>query len=297
MMLQTDDPTLAPDPSPALVAPTAGGAALVQALTAALDKVAEAIAEADPVEMVHDARKALKEYRALLRLIPDPAAKTARHTASATARTLSATRDRQAARDALAALRKADMITELGQAQALALIDAKPHPAADDADHRATLQAYLAAARADHEAHLNATATATDVVAGLRKAYAQARRTRDWSHPEGLHELRKRVVTHRYQMAFAADFSRGGKGEKRARRAQRLRDVLGLHQDLETLKQLLPAALGTADEAALSDVAAASRALQRRLVKQARASHMRLFRRRPSEFEARVRRALPPPPH
>ena len=36
------------------------------------------------------------------------------------------------------------------------------------------------------------------------------------------------MVTHRYQMTFAAEISRGGKREKRARNAQRLRDILGL---------------------------------------------------------------------
>lgn len=271
------------------------GDALVDTLTAALDKVAEAATEDDPVEMVHDARKALKEYRALLRLVPGEAAKAARRGAAATARTLSAARDRQAARDALAALEAAGLIPAVEAAQARAVIDALPHTPAETADHRAVLRTFLATARADHADHLDAAARAADVVRGLRKAYAKAYAATDWSRPEGLHDLRKRVVTHRYQMAFAADISRGGKGEKRSREAQRLRDILGLCQDLEALKLLLADALGTKDEAVMSDIAAASRAFQRKLVKQAQARHAQLFRHRPRRFEDRLRRRLAPP--
>ncbi|WP_341989249.1 CHAD domain-containing protein [Azorhizobium sp. AG788] len=294
MSLQTEAPTPLEE-LPLAVTANPPGDALVETLTAALDKVADAATADDPVEMVHDARKALKEYRALLRLVPGDAAKTARHAAAATARTLSAARDRQAAREALEALEDADLIPAPHAAQAMAVIDALPHAAAEDADHRAVLLAFLATARADHADHLDTAARAADVVAGLRKAYAKAYAAKDWSRPESLHDLRKRVVTHRYQMAFAADISRGGKGGKRARSAQRLRDILGLYQDLEALKLILAAALGTAHEAVMSDIAAATRTFQRKLVKQAQARHAQLFRHRPRQFEDRLRRRFAPP--
>ncbi len=296
MTLQTQPPIpLADATSPP--ATSAAGEALAEALAAALDEVAEAAADPDAVEMVHDARKALKAYRALLRLVPGEAAKAARQEAAATARAMSAARDRQAARDALAALVDAKLISAQDADQAAALIEVQPQTLDPAGDHSSQLLAFLARARAAQADHLAAAARAADVVAGLRKAYAKGYAAKDWTRPESLHDLRKRVVTHRYQMTFAAEISRGGKGEKRARNAQRLRDILGLYQDLEALKQVLATALGTQDEAVMSEIAAASRAFQRRLVKQAQARHARLFRHRPQQFAARIQQRLTPPSH
>lgn len=294
MTLQTYSPVPLADAAPSPTS-SAVGDALVEALADVLDQVAEAAAEPDPVERVHDARKALKAYRALLRLVPGPVAKAARQAAAATARAMSAARDRQAARDALAALEDAEVIRARDADQARVLIEAQPQTDDPASDHGAQLLAFLARARAEQADHLAPAARAADVVAGLRKAYAKAYAATDWTRPESLHDLRKRVVTHRYQMAFAAQISRGGKGEKRARAAQRLRDILGLYQDFEALKQLLAGALGTQDEAVMSEITAASRSFQRRLAKQARARHARLFRHRPRHFADRMRKRLEPP--
>ena len=58
--------------------PRSAGDALADALAATLETVAAAVADPDPEEMVHDARKAMKQYRALLRLIPGEDAKAER---------------------------------------------------------------------------------------------------------------------------------------------------------------------------------------------------------------------------
>lgn len=286
--------TATPQPAPpaafaSLVAEEAG-TALAAALAAALDQVAEALAEADPVEMVHDVRKALKAYRALLRLVPGPEAEAARARASDAARGLSASRDRQAALDALEALADAGLLPPKDAKAAAAVIAAQPEAAEQATDQRVAIQDFLDHARASLADGLAAAARRADVVAGLSRAYRRARADPDWSRPEGLHALRKRVVAHRYQMDFFADFC--GAGAKRARKAQRLRDILGIHQDLEALKPRLAGALGTAHEALMSEVAAAGRALQRRLVRQAKAGHARLFRAPAKAFAARLARRM-----
>ncbi|MGU3492623.1 CHAD domain-containing protein [Xanthobacteraceae bacterium A53D] len=256
--------------------------ALTATLNGALDKVTEALADDDDTTMVHEVRKALKEYRALLRLVPGEEATVARKSASAIARTLSAARDRQAARDALDALAHAGLLPAADAERAKEVISRLPEPSETPADPRAQVQSYLDEARAALAGEVGAAARAADVVASLTKAYRRSRNDADWSHAEGLHDLRKHVVVHRYQMAFLADFS--GTGGGRARKAQRLRDILGIYQDLEALKPLLADALGTSDEQLMSEVAAASRALQRRLLKEGRSRHMKLFQRKPKEF-------------
>src|SRR5260370_154406 len=82
------------------------------------------------------------------------------------------------------------------------------------------------------------TLTFADVADRLMLGFRDARRAlpRTWpdTDPEDLHELRKRIVAHRYQMEIVAPlwprFGRVWVAE-----AQRLRDRLGRHQDLTPL--------------------------------------------------------------
>ncbi|MFG1466802.1 CHAD domain-containing protein [Xanthobacter sp. DSM 24535] len=260
---------------------------MVQKLDRSLSKVEAALAERSVTIMLHEARKAIKEYRALLRLIDTPEAKQARRAAADAARSLSSARDRQACRDAVAALLEAALITAEDAAQIIEHIGPDDSQGVEAAVHRETLQRWLSQAHDLHGTHLRAQAMKADISRGLREAYLQARKVRNWEEAEHLHDLRKRVVVHRYQMSFFAAIS-GGRFLRRVEKAQKLREILGGYQDLETLKQFL--ADRPAQHVEVHDqVIDAGRLYQGRLLKQARRLHEKLFHRKPVRFGARVR--------
>lgn len=263
----------------------AAGAALAAALSATLDAVEAAATDPDPVEMVHDARKAMKQYRALLRLIPGDLAKDTRRRTAAVARQMSGSRDRAAAIEALDLLRTDGAILAPDHAEAVAALGTEAADASEAEQHRGVLTGFLAEARAALAGPLGAAARAADVGKGLARAYRQARRAR-FDAPQDMHEARKQVVTHRYQMSFLAD-AFAERGRKRARRAQKLRDLFGAYQDIETLRPMLERAAlaeGTRERLA-RDLARA----QKRLRKRAIAGHAALFRRSGRAFIARYR--------
>ncbi|MGQ3676014.1 CHAD domain-containing protein [Xanthobacter sp. TB0139] len=275
---------------------------LVCALTAVLDKVRAAQLDPDAVEMVHDARKAMKEYRALLRLIPGQDARQARHEVAAAARGLAHARDRATAQEALQMLQQAGLAREEDIALAQKAIGAD-HDDAQEADHlRELLRIFLEDADARLAMGLARQAAEADLVSGLRRAYRAARKA-DFAEdketgraaPHAMHEARKRVVTHRYQMSFVAAWF-GGKGSKRAIRAQRLRDALGAYQDIETLRPLLDAVRADVPEGTLARLERAMKRLQKRLEKQARKQHARLFRRSSRGFAQHIQPLGTPTP-
>ncbi|MFG1429625.1 CHAD domain-containing protein [Xanthobacter sp. V2C-8] len=279
------------------LAPAAGPvpvpAPLVAALGAVLGKVEAAVAEPDAVEMVHDARKALKEYRSLLRLLATDAARAARRHAAEVARGLAQARDRATAREALDLLDEAGLALSCDIAAARAAIGADSAAAEDAATLRAHLAAFVADARARLSGGLEDEAAAVDIVEGLRKGYRAARRGA-FGNAIAMHETRKSVVAHRYQMGFlAAAFS--GRGATRAGRAQRLRDMLGAHHDIEVLRPMLHAAADSLGEGALERLGIAMARLQKRLKRQAVRLHRELFRRSPRKFARRFRRRIKAP--
>lgn len=256
--------------------------ALARNLEKALNKVEAALQEPSLTILLHEARKAIKEYRALLRLVGTAEAKHARRLAAETARSLSSARDRQACRDAVAALREADLLNTADAAHIVEAIGPDISEGREAQVHRDALRRWLTAARALHASQLIAQVNTADIVRNLRKGYALARRVTDWSEPVHLHELRKRAVTHRYQMAFFAALS-GGRGARRAEKAQKLREILGGYQDVETLKHYLASWPDTQGD--LRDLAIDAGSLyQRRLVKRAHRAHAQLFRRTPRQF-------------
>lgn len=281
-------PSADPDKS-ARAGDTAGGA-LSRDLSAALDAVEQAADEADAVEMVHDARKAMKQYRALLRLVPGEAAQAARRAAAAAARELSHARDRAAARDALQGLEEEGLLLGCDYSDALAAIGCDAAEEREAETHLRSLHAFLADARGRLAAGLAAAAEAADVGRGLRKGYAQARRA-TFETPEAMHEVRKRVVTHRYQMSFiAATFP--GRGETRAARAQKLRDLFGAYQDIETLRPVIHAVDPPLPAGTLERLDLAMAREQKRLKKKAERRHAALFRRSPGSFLRKYRDIL-----
>lgn len=270
--------------APGQDAPRQAGAALALALAEALDAMAEASAATDAVEMVHDARKSMKQYRALLRLVPGEEAAAARRRTAAVARELSGSRDRAAALEALDALDAAGFVLAIDHAEARAALGEAPAETQTQA-HRDLLDTYLVEARAALDGPLGAAARAADVGAGLAKGYRQARRAR-FDTPGAMHEARKRVVAHRYQMSFLADAFRGT-GARRARRVQQLRDLFGAYQDIETLRPMLETAGPALAEGTRERLALALARAQKRLRKQAMKAHAKLFRRSPRAFAER----------
>ncbi len=264
--------------------PRAPGDALADALAATLETVAAAVADPDPEEMVHDARKAMKQYRALLRLIPGDDAKAERRRTAEVARALSGARDQVAARDALEVMAKGGFLLACDQTDAAAALG--EDAAEDGGEHRATLGGFLVSARTLLAETLAAQAREADVPKGLVKAYKQARRA-PFDTPEAMHEARKRVVTHRYQMSFLAEAF--GHGAKRARAAQRLRDLLGAYQDIETLRPMLDAAGAALEDGTRERLGLAMDRAQKRLRKRALRQHAALFRHSAKAFRATCR--------
>ena len=214
---------------------------LVEARTAI-----EAAAKSD-AERVHDFRRAMKRWRALLRLLQPfvgQEARRLRDEARDLARALSGARDAQSALDALADLEKHGLALSArsiaGLRQRIEAIR-KTAETTLDADMRLRLGSALDQAAAMVERWPLSALTFDDVADQLTRFYRSARRhlPADWStaDAEELHELRKRVVIHRYQIDIIEPlwprFIKMWSGE-----AQRLRDRLGKHQDALMLASL-----------------------------------------------------------
>lgn len=198
-------------------------------------------------DAVHQFRRAMKQWRALMRLLAlfVTDAERLRIEARDHARSLGSARDGQAALNALDHLaEKAAALSARSTASVRGRLEALR-----GGEERAVLTDELRDAIA---AWLDATATTaelwpldavdfTAVAAQLAAGYRSARRRMpaDWglATPEDLHELRQRVVIHRYQMELVEPlwprFGRMWTGE-----AERLRDRLGKYQDLSVLERL-----------------------------------------------------------
>ncbi|MFS8035832.1 CHAD domain-containing protein [Xanthobacter sp. AM11] len=268
----------------------AAGQALARALWATLDAVEQAAGDADAVEMVHDARKAMKQYRALLRLVPGAAARAARQDTAAVARELSGSRDRAAAREAIQILEEEGLLLACDFADAVAAIGSDAPEDADAQGHREALLAFLARARMALETGLAAQAEAADVGRGIARAYRKGRQA-VLDAPPDMHEGRKQVVIHRYQMSLLAE-AFAGRARKRAVRAQKLRDLLGAYQDMEILRPMLRAAVPPLGTGTLERLEVAMAREQKRLKKRAASAHAALYRRRAGAFLRKYRDIL-----
>jgi CHAD domain-containing protein len=198
---------------------------------------------------VHEFRRAMKRWRAFLRMLEpflEDDGRRLRNEARDLARSLGGARDGQSALDALDDLAKHGLTLSV---RSLATIRTRIEALRQSAetqvltgDMRLRLSATLAAAEAAVERWPLHTLIFADVADRLALGFRDTRRAlpRSWSEtdPEDLHELRKRVVNHRYQMETVAPlwprFGRMWVGE-----AQRLRDRLGRHQDLTLLTALM----------------------------------------------------------
>jgi len=197
---------------------------------------------------VHDFRKAMKRWRAFLRLLEPIVgldARRLRDIARELARELAAARDSQSALDALDDIaghdgaltphtvasirRRLEGLRE--EAETVGLTDVL----------RERLRAAIEAGERAVDHWPLADVEFSQVAEGLTLGYARVRQAipDDWSaaSDEALHELRQRIVVHRYQMPLAEPLwprmHRLWIGE-----SQRLRDRLGAHQDLTVLASL-----------------------------------------------------------
>lgn len=202
-------------------------------------------AELSDAEKVHEVRKALKRWRALMRLLDRPLGDQAnqmRTEARELMRALAGARDAQGALDALADLRKAETpisATSIGTMRSR-LTDMRDaaETTSFTQEMRERLTRYLDyAALSLDRWPLNSVDIET-VTEGLTATYRRARQLmpEDWEEAEAehLHDLRRRVVEHRHQMDLVEHlWPRLGKVW--AEEAQRLRNQLGACQDLAVL--------------------------------------------------------------
>ena len=199
---------------------------------------------ADP-EAVHEVRKALKRWRALLRLLARPLGEPAdqmRTEARDLMRSLSGARDAQSALDALNDLRKSDLPFSPTSAETMRARLTEMRDAAEKTsftkDMRGKLARYLDFATLSLERWPLKAIDFDTVADGLIATYRRARQLvpESWpgAEPEHLHDLRRRVVEHRHQMDLIEPlWPRLGKVW--AEEAQRLRNQLGACQDLAVL--------------------------------------------------------------
>lgn len=196
---------------------------------------------------VHDFRAAMKFWRAYLRLVEpvlDPADRSWRIEARGLARMFAGARDAQAAIDALADAERHSASDRLTSAAwesvrgTLEQLRASAETASLTPEMRQRIAGALGRAEARIEHWPLGDVVFADVARGLMKGY---RRARDRipsdgaaANPHELHELRQRVVAHRYQMEIVKPlWPRLGKTW--VLEAQKLRTRLGKYQDLAVL--------------------------------------------------------------
>ena len=246
-------------------------------------------------EAVHDFRRAMKEWRALMRLLAPfmTDAQRLRIEARDHARSLAHARDGQAALNAFDFLIKRDLIlsertaaTIRGRIETLRRGEER---AVLTAELRDTIVTWLEETAAAAETWPIERADIAAVVAQLTVGYRGARRhlPADWSaaSPEDLHELRRRVVDHRYQMELVEPLWPRF-GQMWIEEAERLRNRLGKIQDLAVLERLAGPHQPLAHWRSRLAPACAERraALSHRAARVAR----RLFAERPRGFRRRL---------
>jgi len=202
--------------------------------------------ELTDAEAVHEVRKALKRWRALLRLLARPLGDQAdqmRTEARELMRALSGARDAQSSLDALADLRKEATKTETSFSptsmatiqQRLTDIKQAAEQTSFTSDMRGRLSRYLDYATLSLERWPIKAIDFDTVADGLIATYRRARQLvpDNWTEAdaEHLHDLRRRVVEHRHQMDLMEPLW-PRLGQVWAEEAQRLRNRLGACQDL-----------------------------------------------------------------
>jgi CHAD domain-containing protein len=247
-------------------------------------------------EAVHDFRRAMKEWRALMRLLAPfiPDAVRWRHGARDLARSLAHARDGAAALNAFDSLiAKGNLVLSARSIETIRdrieVLRGGEEQAVLTSAQRDTILAWLGEAAASTETWpldpFDFSAIASQLADGFRNA--RKRVPADWSQAsaEDLHVLRQRVVDLRHQMDLIEPlwprFGRMWTNE-----AERLRDRLGRCQDLEVLRQLTDPHQPLAHWRSRLTPAVAER-LTTLVQRAARIAH-RLFAEKPKAFRHRL---------
>ena len=255
---------------------------------------------ADPkltdAETVHELRKALKRWRALMRLLSGPLGEPAvrmRIEARELMRALSVTRDAQAALDALTDLGKSDLPFSATSRKTIGARLTRLRVAAEAAGFtpalRQRMTQYLESAALSLERWPLTSIGFAAIADELTGTYRRARRLipDTWAEAEAreLHELRKRVVEHRHQMELLEPLW-PKLAKLWGKEAQRLRERLGASQDLTVLESFTaPHGPLATWRARLAPLIAARR---ERHLKAATKLATRLFAEKPKAFRTRI---------
>jgi len=246
-------------------------------------------------DAVHNFRRAIKQWRALMRLLAPfiPDAARWRHEARDHARSLSHARDSASALHAFDDLLKNGMVlsertTETIRTRIEALRGSEEQAVLTPELHDAII-AWLDAAAASVELWPLDPFDFSAIAAQLAFGYRSARKRipADWllASAEDLHSLRQRVVDLRYQMELIEPlWPRFGR--MWTEEAERLRDRLGRCQDLEVLKRLTAPHQPLAHWRSRLTPACAERSAE--LAQRAARIAHRLFAEKPKAFRHRV---------
>jgi CHAD domain-containing protein len=247
---------------------------------------------------VHDFRAAMKSWRAFLRLVePHLPADDRRWRTEARdlARLLAGARDAQAALDAVADAEQHAPSHRLSS-QSWETIRGKLdelRASAETASLTNALRTRIAAALDRAEARIERWPldglSFSDVAEGLSEGYRRARHLipKDWraASAQDLHDLRQRVVVHRYQMEIVEPLW-PRLGRSWVREAQKLRNRLGKYQDLAVVARYAEPHQPLARWRSRLQSVASQRQAQHTAV--ARRLAGRLFAERPKAFQRRL---------
>jgi CHAD domain-containing protein len=247
-------------------------------------------------EAVHEVRKALKRWRALLRLLGKPLGEQAdqmRSEARELMRGIAGARDVQSALDAFSDLRKTDLPFSTTSVETIRARLTEKRDAAEATaftkSMRDRLSRYFDYATLSLERWPLKAIDFDIVTDGLTSTYRRARQLLpdSWSDAEAghLHDLRRRVVEHRHQMDLVEPlWPRLGKVW--AEEAQRLRNRLGSCQDLAVLSEFTaPHQMLAPWRSRLAPLVAARRGAH---LKTAQRLAGRLFAEKPKAFRQRI---------
>jgi CHAD domain-containing protein len=246
-------------------------------------------------DAVHEFRRAMKQWRALMRLLEPfiPDAVRLRQEARDHARSLSRARDGQSALNAFDDLIDKGMVLSKRSAETMRgrieAIRGNEEQAVLTPVLRDGIIAWLDSTTAAIDAWPLDPFDFSSIAAQLAAGYREARRRlpEDWSiaSAEDLHQLRQRVVDHRYQMELVEPLW-PRQGRMWTEEAERLRDRLGRCQDLEILKGLTAPHQPLAHWRSRLTPACAERTTQ--LAHRAARIALRLFAEKPKAFRHRL---------
>lgn len=278
--------------TPVDVEHAAASGLLATALEAAVAAAGRALEQDDPVRAVHDLRKAFKQLRGDLRLVRGSgrgAARALRDELGAAARKLSQARDTAVQRETLDKLVEKGLLTPAARRSAREALagggetGGETFPLAVRAEITA-----LVARCGPAVVEMAGTPGPKAVIGAIVADYARARergRSVDTTDDEELHELRKAVIAHRYQMELLTPYW-PALGELWEKELQRLRDKLGEHHDLAVLAASVR---DTGTGGWRGEVLKAVEHRQKKLLNRIQRLQAQLFAERPKAFARRLR--------